>query len=446
MSEHAPPSDERGGEDDDDEDLVFLSAGQREELINRLGDGPSEDVAAGTGGAWSAVKRVEGFVVALHRSAERIAAFRAVMRKEYHNDPAKVGAAIPTKPNDTRWNSQVATLRSALRVKEAVDLSIAQEKDANHPYKPFSLSDDDWKHVDWLVQFLSLAERTSMKIQESTSTLCDVLEYHVLMATSIDSTLEELGDQTGADLDAMSANVKDMKPEDAPNQVAAALRAMKIKLGKYRVIAVSNRTTVLATLSHLKHCLMLFEADYPSHATKARSILLAAVKELVTTPRGGGPASRLAAQSTSVHSPLKKAQQERMARVQERVAITSATTGDPHEEEVGSYLRNVFPWRDTEDSAQQWWKVNETEFPTLAKLARIDLSAPGSTADVELVFATAGWMMSSRRGRINGETLGWLVTTHGWMRQGLNRLIGLDQAARATGAPILEKMDAAIAK
>ncbi|KAE8244234.1 hypothetical protein A4X03_0g7596, partial [Tilletia caries] len=176
------------------------------------------------------------------------------------------------------------------------------------------------------------------------------------------------------------------------------------------------------------------------------SILLAAVKELVTTPRGGGPASRLAAQSTSVHSPLKKAQQERMARVQERVAITSATTGDPHEEEVGSYLRNVFPWRDTEDSAQQWWKVNETEFPTLAKLARIDLSAPGSTADVELVFATAGWMMSSRRGRINGETLGWLVTTHGWMRQGLNRLIGLDQAARATGAPILEKMDAAIAK
>ncbi|CAD7061665.1 unnamed protein product, partial [Tilletia caries] len=79
MSEHAPPSDERGGEDDDDEDLVFLSAGQREELINRLGDGPSEDVAAGTGGAWSAVKRVEGFVVALHRSAERIAAFRAVM-------------------------------------------------------------------------------------------------------------------------------------------------------------------------------------------------------------------------------------------------------------------------------------------------------------------------------------------------------------------------------
>ncbi|CAD6950411.1 unnamed protein product, partial [Tilletia caries] len=169
----------------------------------------------------------------------------------------------------------------------------------------------------------------------------DVLEYHVLMATSIDSTLEELGDQTGADLDAMSANAKDMKPEDAPNQVAAALRAMKIKLGKYRVIAVNNRTTVLATLLHPKHRLMLFEADYPSHATKARSILLAAVKELVTTPRGGGLASRSAAQLTSVHSPLKRAQQERMARVQERVAITSATTGDPHEEEVGSYLRNV---------------------------------------------------------------------------------------------------------
>ncbi|KAE8237707.1 hypothetical protein A4X13_0g8666, partial [Tilletia indica] len=444
--DNAPPLDERG-EDDDDDDLVFLSAEERAAIMNRLGDGPPQeniDVEAGTGGAWSAVKRVEGFVVALHRSAERMAAFRAVVRKEYFDDPKKMNAAIPTKPNDTRWNSQVATLRSALRVKEAIDLSIAQEKDPKHQYKAFSLSDDDWKHVEWLVKFLQLAERISMKIQETKPTLCDVLEYHVLMVTSLDRTLRQVGDKEGADLDAMSATARDLRPEDAPHQIAAAIRAMKIKLGKYRTIAINNRATMLAALLHPQHRIDLFEADYPGYVSEAKAILHGAVKELKPSRHEQHiPASSTV--SISDASPLKAAQQERMARVQERSFITSPSSGDPEEEEVGRYMRNVLAWRTTDKSPEQWWKVNESEFPTIAKLARIVLSAPGSTADVERVFSTAGWMISQRRGRVSGDTLGLLVTSHGWMAQGIDRLVGLDESARATGIPILKRMDATVA-
>ncbi|CAD6947274.1 unnamed protein product [Tilletia controversa] len=83
--EHAPPSDERG-EDDDDDELTFQTADNQVRSIDALGNGPvaiaSSDGAVrgtggddlnlprtGTGGAWSAVQRVEGFVAAMHRSA-----------------------------------------------------------------------------------------------------------------------------------------------------------------------------------------------------------------------------------------------------------------------------------------------------------------------------------------------------------------------------------------
>ncbi|KAE8180031.1 hypothetical protein CF328_g9291, partial [Tilletia controversa] len=88
----------------------------------------------------------------------------------------------------------------------------------------------------------------------------------------------------------------------------------------------------------------------------------------------------------------------------------------------------------------------EVEFPNLAKLARIYLAVPGSTASVEQVFSAAGWICSSRRGRLSGESLGLLVTSTGWMRQGFDRLLGLDHSGRQAGRPILQEMDETIAE
>ena len=142
---------------------------------------------------------------------------------------------------------------------------------------------------------------------------------------------------------------------------------------------------------------------------------------------------------------LKAARDARSKRVQDHldVALASNSTVDPIIDEIGRYVRNEAPYRSTDGNAINWWKLNESLFPTLARLARIVLACPGSTAEVERVFSLAGWFVSNRRARLNGTTLGLLVTSHAWMSQA-DRLVGLDAAARTAGRPILANVDAMI--
>ncbi|KAE8239132.1 hypothetical protein A4X13_0g8240 [Tilletia indica] len=448
--DNAPPADEHD-EDDDDDALIFMSPDERARAINRLGDGPPPsttgnsaiDVGVGQGGVWSAVQRVEGFVVAMHRSAERQLSFRAVMRKEYYQDPARANGALPTKPSDTRWNSQLGTLRSAVRVHAAIDTAIAQEKDPKHPYKDFLLTDDDWAHIRQLISLLELAERISMNVQTAGSTLCDVLEYHVLMCTNLNNALRKMGDRDGARMDAQDDVGRELSAAaNAPNQMAAAARAMKLKLGKYRSLAAGNRTTVLAAMLHPNHRLKIFKADYPERVNEAESILREAVQEVVGKSKSVNSGSQgEVPDGHKDESPLKAARQERQARVQQGAESEDM---DPTDDEVVRYIRGAAAWRDTDGTPNKWWKDNECEFPQLSKLARIVLSVPGSTAAVERVFSHAGWIASARRARLNGTTMGMLVTSYAWMQQGIDRLVGLDDSAKAAGAPILRMMDKTI--
>ncbi|KAK0546997.1 hypothetical protein OC844_007195 [Tilletia horrida] len=386
--DNAPPLDERD-EDDDEDELVFRNQSAEIAAVEALGNGPplppspadaateapAEQPCAprlprpGTGGAWSAVQRVEGFVVALHRSAERQQSFRATMKKEYYDQPKKAKAAFPTKPNDTRWNSQLHTLRTALNVKEAIDAAIAQEKNPKHPYKAFQLNDSDWEHIGQLVNFLVLAERISISIQASDSTLCDLTEYHVLMCRHLDKALRAVGDRAGALLDAQSAEDRMIKPEDAPNQMAAALRAMKLKLGKYRELAVSNRATVLATILHPCHRLKIFLQEYPEMADECRSMLKEALAELEQERKAASSKEKPSFPESQVElSPLKAARRERDEEMdvdeQQDVGAQGA------EEEIARYFKDHAAWRSTDGRPAKWWKDNEIVFPQLAKLAR----------------------------------------------------------------------------
>ncbi|KAE8207812.1 hypothetical protein CF327_g7250 [Tilletia walkeri] len=140
-------------------------------------------------------------------------------------------------------------------------------------------------------------------------------------------------------------------------------------------------------------------------------------------------------------SPLKAARQERQARVQQGAESEDM---DPTDDEVVRYIRGAAAWRDTDGTPNKWWKDNECEFPQLSKLARIVLSVPGSTAAVERVFSHAGWIASAQRARLNGTTMGMLVTSYAWMQQEIDRLVGLDDSAKAAGASILRMMDKTI--
>ncbi len=57
----------------------------------------------------------------------------------------------------------------------------------------------------------------------------------------------------------------------------------------------------------------------------------------------------------------------------------------------------------------QWWKSNQSSYPTLAQFARKYLALPGSTASAERLFSTAGVICTDQRTRLSARLLKALV-------------------------------------
>ena len=56
-----------------------------------------------------------------------------------------------------------------------------------------------------------------------------------------------------------------------------------------------------------------------------------------------------------------------------------------------------------------WWKVNESRFPTLAKMARCYLCVPATSIPSERVFSTAGLVINDRRSSLSPENVDMLI-------------------------------------
>ncbi|KAL3872287.1 hypothetical protein ACJMK2_040221 [Sinanodonta woodiana] len=61
------------------------------------------------------------------------------------------------------------------------------------------------------------------------------------------------------------------------------------------------------------------------------------------------------------------------------------------------------------DNPLMWWKVNETSFPLLAKLAKMLLTIPATSVPSERVFSTAGDVVSAQRASLTGENVDILI-------------------------------------
>lgn len=59
-----------------------------------------------------------------------------------------------------------------------------------------------------------------------------------------------------------------------------------------------------------------------------------------------------------------------------------------------------------------WWSVNSSQYPQLSKIARIYLSAPGSSVYSERLFSEAGLLYEAKRSRLLPTTAENLVFIH----------------------------------
>lgn len=67
---------------------------------------------------------------------------------------------------------------------------------------------------------------------------------------------------------------------------------------------------------------------------------------------------------------------------------------------------------DNEVEILDWWKINKTSFPKLAKLARSVLCIPASSSSSERVFSAAGRTISQRRTALKPSTVDAIIFLH----------------------------------
>ena len=79
-------------------------------------------------------------------------------------------------------------------------------------------------------------------------------------------------------------------------------------------------------------------------------------------------------------------------------------------DEVQRYIESQFIW-DGEDILN-FWQSQANAFPLLAKVAKIILCVPATSASSERTFSSAGRVLESRRNRLNPGTVDAILFLH----------------------------------
>ena len=98
---------------------------------------------------------------------------------------------------------------------------------------------------------------------------------------------------------------------------------------------------------------------------------------------------------------------------QSQVVANPTTTQQKCEEELERYLNAMnLPLEDSEGEENDpllWWRKNQDVFPVLAKLARIYLAIPATSAPTERIFSRASLVINHLRSRLTPANAGMAI-------------------------------------
>jgi hypothetical protein len=69
-----------------------------------------------------------------------------------------------------------------------------------------------------------------------------------------------------------------------------------------------------------------------------------------------------------------------------------------------------------EEDVLNWWKINQSRFPTLAKMARDYLAMQGSSVPSERGFSQSGLTVTNLRNRLHPETVRCAMCLKSWLK------------------------------
>lgn len=72
------------------------------------------------------------------------------------------------------------------------------------------------------------------------------------------------------------------------------------------------------------------------------------------------------------------------------------------------------PCATEETNILEWWKINEHQFPRLARIARDYLAIPATSVPSEQVFSTSKNLITEKRNRLLGKTIRACMCLKSW--------------------------------
>ena len=124
----------------------------------------------------------------------------------------------------------------------------------------------------------------------------------------------------------------------------------------------------------------------------------------------GGPSSASGDDGSSASEPPRKKPKGLSKILAKRLGTTSRiglTTEEKIKQELDQYLSH--PQLEMEDSPLDWWKVEHSRYPRLAKLARKYLCICATSVPSERVFSCAGQIVSDERSSLKPDKVDMLV-------------------------------------
>ena len=277
----------------------------------------------------------------------------------------------------TRWNSTFIMLSRLYEQREAIidhlskEKSIAKGEAAKHIQNVITAYIKiNWEEVDTLIEILKPFYEMTQRLQKDSSILSEIIPLS-------SGTKSQLADQA---FPAMESTRE------------AFLQSLSLRFEQYENIEFCSFATALDP----RYKLHIFGEEKRiaiREALKMKIINLYSSNSDQHAIQSTKPAQNET--TKRVRTSLDFALRRVLGRVEEKRA------GDSQTNELDEYLR-IEPI-DLDADPFDWWRINVTSFPTVAKLAAQYLHAPSTSVASERLFSIAGRAYTPLRNRLKGN-------------------------------------------
>ncbi|GBC14910.2 zinc finger BED domain-containing protein RICESLEEPER 2-like [Rhizophagus irregularis DAOM 181602=DAOM 197198] len=323
----------------------------------------------------AALTQLESEISKLRDLVNRIRASslrREKLKMACKNNQLKDLTLIPDVP--TRWNSTYEMISRSLQLKIAIDSVTLNDRDL----KKYLLTKNQWAELEKIKDFLFLfKEVTTIMSGFTYPTLSATIHLYNILIDHVENVIGDvnvIGDENEEVIedvdDESEANSGNNNENEWSQIIKNAAKICRLKLLEY--YNKINYSYLISTILDPRLKLQYYKDNEWGD-------------ELINDIQ----------QKFLI-----------MSRVFKRRRVESSA------DEYQIYLS--LPQLDGNEDPLEWWKNNEQQFPSLAKMARDFLSIPATSVPSEQVFSSGKNLITDKRNRLVGKTIRMCLCLRSW--------------------------------